>query len=267
MGPNFRSSRTHTVAVILVLFGWVCVPAIAQDVPGTPLPDAPSSTAQSQPAQPAANRMQSGVAIVMLVQKKSRFFPDLATNTAQLSKWDKFNLAANRTVALSTVAAVFLGSSVGQVTDRPAGYGKGEEGYAQRFGASWARAASNNLFGTFLLASLTHEDPRFFVKSNLTFKESAKYAAQRLLITRSDSGQRVVNYSGLLGPIAGETLANTYYPVGSRGVGPTFSRYAADIGWQYVGNLLRQYWPTINHKLLLTPEPSQPTAASHRGSP
>ena len=184
-----------------------------------------------------------------------------------MSKWDKFNLAANRTVALSTIAAVYLGSSIGQVTDRPAGYGTGEEGYAQRFGAGWARAASNNLFGTFLLASLTHEDPRFFVKSHLTFSESAKYAAHRLLITRSDSGEQVVNYSGLLGPIAGETLANSYYPVGSRGVGPTFTRYASDIGWQYVGNLLRQYWPTINHKLLLAPEPSQPTATPLSSNP
>jgi hypothetical protein len=71
----------------------------------------------------------------------------------------------------------------------------------------------------------------------------------------------MVSYSDLLGPLAGEALANTYYPEGARGVGSTFTRYAYDLGWKFAGNLLRQYWPQINRGLRLLPEP-QPTKAS-----
>jgi hypothetical protein len=63
----------------------------------------------------------------------------------------------------------------------------------------------------------------------------------------------VVNYAGLLGPLAGEALANTYFPEGNRDVSSTFIRYAADLGWRFGGNLLRQYWPSINRKLRLAP--------------
>jgi len=120
-----------------------------------------------------------------------------------------------------------------------------------------ARTASNNLFGTFLIASVLHEDPRFYVKKDLSFKQSVKYSVVRVAVTRSDSGKQVVNLAGLLGPLVGEALADTYYPEGSRGVGRTFIRYASDLGWKFGGNLLRQYWPKINKKLRLLPPPTQ----------
>ena len=60
-----------------------------------------------------------------------------------------------------------IGSAYGQATDRPSGYHQGWEGYGKRLGADMARAASENLFGTFLLASVLHQDPRFYVKKNL----------------------------------------------------------------------------------------------------
>ena len=119
-----------------------------------------------------------------------------------------------------------------------------------------ARSASANLFGTFLIASVLHEDPRFYVKKHYTFKQSVKYAATRVVFTRSDSGERVVSFADLLGPLAGEALADTYYPEGNRDVSSTFIRYGADIGWKFGGNMLRQYWPKINRKLKLAPEPT-----------
>ena len=121
-----------------------------------------------------------------------------------------------------------------------------------------ARSASANLFGTFLIASILHEDPRFYVKKHYSFKQSVKYAAERIVITRSDSGERVVNFADTLGPLAGEALADTYYPEGNRGVSSTFIRYGSDIGWKFGGNMLRQYWPRINRKIKLVPE-STPT--------
>lgn len=194
-----------------------------------------------------------------LLERKSLVFPDLATNTGRLDSWQKFKLAANNSVSLSTIGVALIASARGQAINSPPGYGQGVEGYGKRFGAGMARAASNNLFGTFLIASLAHEDPRFYVKKSLSFKQSVKYAAVRVAVTRSDSGMQMVNFAGLLGPLAGEALANTYYPKGNRGVGHTTIRYASDLGWGFAGNLLRQYWPNINKRLrLLPPVPESP---------
>ena len=71
----------------------------------------------------------------------------------------------------------------------------------------------------------------------------------------------MANYAGLVGPLASEALATTYYPNGDNGVGDVFIRYASDIGWQFGGNLLRQYWPNINRKLHLVTAPTTPEPA------
>ena len=193
-----------------------------------------------------------------LLERKSLVFPDLATNTGPLDPWQKFKLAANNSVSLATGGAALIGSAFGQAINSPARYGQGAEGYGKRFGADMARSASENMFGTFLLASALHEDPRFYVKKHLSFKASVKYAAGRVAITRSDSGNRVVNYSGLLGPMAGEILADTYYPAGNRGIGHIVTRYASDIGWRFGGNVVRQYWSKINKKVRLLPPVPEP---------
>jgi hypothetical protein len=113
-----------------------------------------------------------------------------------------------------------------------------------------ARTSSNNFFGTFLLATIFRQDPRFFVRSDPTFWNTVEYSFHRLVITRRHSGAEMFNSSGLLGPLAGEALANSYLPMQNRTVGNTFARYAGDLGWRAAGNFAREYWPTISRHLL-----------------
>ena len=264
MAINTGGNRMQYPLLMTALILLLCVCGGAQQSQSGTLPDAPSAGTQAQQAAPqSANPMQSSVAFIQLLQRKSLMFPDLATNQGPLDSWGKFKLAANKSVALSTIGAALIGSAYGQAINSPAGYGQGAAGYGKRFGADMARAASASMFGTYMIGSVMHEDPRFYVKKHLNFKESVKYAAVRLVITRSDSGERAVSYADILGPLAGETLANTYYPEGSRGVGSTFTRYASDMGWKFAGNLLRQYWPEINRKLQLAPEPAPDAASGH----
>ncbi len=230
----------------------------AQQTQSAPLPDAPTGGGQTQPTPqtpPATtNPIQSSVALFQVLQQKSRVFPDLATNVEPFGAWQKFKLAANNSVSVSTIGQALIAAGFSQAINSASGYGQGAEGYGKRFGADMARSASDNLFGTFLIASIFHEDPRFYVKSNLSFGQTLKYAAQRLVYTRGDSGGRVINFDGLLGPLASEGLANTYYPSTNTGVGSTFVRYGSDEGWKFAGNVVRQYWPRINKKLRLLPQ-------------
>jgi hypothetical protein len=232
----------------------MCTCSRAQQTQTGTLPDAPAGGGQSQPTPQPNNPIQSSVALFQVLQQKSRVFPDLATNVEPFGAWQKFKLAANNSVSLSTISQALVAAGFSQAIDSASGYGQGADGYAKRFGADMARSASDNLFGTFLIASVLHEDPRFYVRRGLSFTQTLKYAGERLVYTRSDSGDRVINYDGLLGPLASEGLANTYYPKTNRGVGSTFVRYSSDQGWKFCGNVLRQYWPRINRKLRILPE-------------
>jgi hypothetical protein len=108
-----------------------------------------------------------------------------------------------------------------------------------------ARSSSSSFFGTFLLASLLHQDPRFFPESKPSFWRSLKYSTQRIVITRNDSGRDVFNTAGLLGPLASEGLANVYLPSSEQTVGKTLTRFASDLAWRVGGNMFKNYWPTF----------------------
>ena len=255
---NHHQARLQRCAVLITL---CCLPhagCFAQANQSNPLPEAPSTSAQSQTTPTLAKPLQGGMQLVQLLERKSLVFPDLATNKEPFGPGEKFKLAVNNSWSLATIGVALAGAGFGQAIDSPEGYGQGLDGFGKRFGAGMARAASENLFGTFAIASIMREDPRFYVRKNLSFGQTVKYSAVRLVFTRSDSGKRVVNSGGLLGPLAGEFLANTYYPEGNRDVSSAMIRYAADLGWRFGGNMLRQYWPSINKKLRLVPSVTEP---------
>lgn len=228
--------------------GLLATAAVSQGVPEDPksaLPDGPSAQI---PSQQVSHQQQ--VSVIILVTRRSYWFPDLATTTAPLSARQRFALFLDDSISGHAIAGSAVGAGVGEALNWTSGYGQGLDGIGKRFGSYMARTASNSLFGTFLFSTLFRQDPRFFVRSRLTFWQAAKYSVYRVVITRRDSGGDTVNSSGLLGPLAGEGLANAYLPIENRTVGNTFLRYSTDIGLRAAGNFVRQYWPTLSKRLL-----------------
>ena len=252
----------HRFVWTAVICCLVCTCSRAQQSQDNKLPDAPQGAQQTVP--PPTNPIQSSVALFQVLQQKSRVFPDLATNVEPFGTWQKFKLAANNSVSFSTVGQALVAAAFSQAINSASGYGQGVDGYAKRFGADMARSASDNLFGTFLIASVMHEDPRFYVKKGLSLKETLKYAGQRLVYTRSDSGDRVINYDGLLGPWRAKAWPTPTTPklTGGSGVllsatGPTrvgsfVATLCANIGRVSIGSC--GYCPTPSRRGL---EPTQ----------
>jgi hypothetical protein len=220
----------------------------------TPADQAPPSQAPADkgPTTP----LKAPVSLYNLLQEKSIVFPDIALNTERLSSGQKFQLFVDNSISVHTITYSMLGAGIGQAEDSPTGFGQGWDGYAKRFGSSMGRQASSEFFGTFVLASALHEDPRFYAEINPTFFHAVKYSAQRVFITRNDDGRDVVNVSGLLGPAMAEGLANVYWPDQNRTVGDTLLRYGIDLATKAGGNMLREYWPVFYGKIHHAPRPS-----------
>jgi hypothetical protein len=196
------------------------------------------------------------VALFVMLEKKSIVFPDIAADSARLSTEQKFKLFVDNSISLHELAGASLGAAISQAADSPHGYGQGGDGYAKRFGSSMACTASSNFFGTFLLASALHQDPRFFPERDPTFGRSVKYSLRRLVVTRDDAGRDVANWSGLLGPLLSEGLANAYWPERDRTAGQTFQRYGNDLAARFGTNMLREYWPAFFRKVRGSPRPT-----------
>jgi hypothetical protein len=103
---------------------------------------------------------------------------------------------------------------------------------------------------------MLRQDPRFFPQAEPTFGGSVKYSLERLVVTRNDDGHDVANWSGLLGPLMAEGLANAYWPEQDRSAGQTFKRYGFDLATRVGGNILRNYWPVFFTRLRGSPHSS-----------
>ncbi|MFY9674995.1 MAG: hypothetical protein WAK13_11115 [Terriglobales bacterium] len=226
------------------------------------LAQAPTNSKTQEPTQgtqnPATEMVKKPVEAFNLLDERSIVFPDIAASTTPLSPGQKFELFVDNSVSVHTVLWSALGSAVGQADNSPTGFGQGWNAYGKRFGSSMARGASGEFFGTFILASALHYDPRFFPDRDPTFGHAIKYSVKRVFISRNDAGERVVDIPGLVGPLLGESLANAYWPDRNRTVGDTFFRYGLDLATRAGGNMLREYWPVVYRKITHT----SPTGAA-----
>jgi hypothetical protein len=235
----FASAIVFSLVVLAVV-----VPAHAQDASKP----ADQSGQQSQTSA-AGNVVKKPVEAFNLLDEKSIVFPDIAASTEPLSPGQKFELFVDNSISVHTVVWSALGAAVGQADNSPTGFGQGWDAYGKRFGSSLARQASGEFFGTFILASALHYDPRFFPDKDPTFGYAIKRSVKRVFVTRNDAGASVVDIPGLVGPLLGEGLANVYWPDRNRTVGDTFFRYGLDIATKAGGNMLREYWPVVYKKL------------------
>jgi hypothetical protein len=232
-------------AIALAIAGAV----LAQDAPQQEPKPVPSPAARPAADQPPAAPSSGPVALYNFLEKKSFVFPDIALSSERLSTGQKFQLFVDNSISLDTVAYAAMGSAIGQADDSPTGFGEGWEAYGKRFGTSMARQASAEFFGTFIIASALHEDPRFYAEVNPTFSHAVKYSVQNVFVMRNDDGRNVVAWSRLAGPLLAEGLANVYWPDRNRSAGDTLFRYGIDLAAKTGGNMLREYWPVLYSKM------------------
>jgi hypothetical protein len=221
----------------------------AQDAPNQEPKASPSPAARPSADQPPAAPSSKPVALYNFLDRKSFVFPDIALSSERLSTGQKFQLFVDNSISLDTVFYAAASSGVAQAATSPTGFGQGWEAYGKRFGTSMARQASAELFGTFIIASATHEDPRFYSEVNPSFSGAVKYSLKEVFVMRSDDGHDVVAWSRLGGPLLAEGLANVYWPERNRSAGDTLFRYGIDLAAKAGGNLLREYWPVLYSKM------------------
>ena len=272
-GPPLRIAARKPIAVgalVALVCAFVLTPFTvrAQQPAGagtgkTSLPDSPQPKPQGEISAPQA----AAVKFIGYATNRSFVFPDIATTGTSISTGSKFKLFVNQSISPAYILAAASSAAISQARNVPSAYGQGWDAYGGRFGAGMARGSSNAFFSSFAFATLLREDPRFFPQNRPSLWGSVKYSAERLVVTRKDSGVDGVNFSGLLGPAAAEALANVYLPVSEQTGAKTMQRYGYDMAWRFAGNMFKNYWPTIFHSmglhnLKVLPAPDAPPPAS-----
>lgn len=118
---------------------------------------------------------------------------------------DPFSLIANG-----------IGAGVDQARNTNKGFGQGAQGYAKRYGASYADFVTSLGMDRFVFRTLFKQDPRYFVKGTGSKASRFEYAISRSVVCRGDNKKAQLCYSSILSEFGTGFLTNYYYPRADR---------------------------------------------------
>lgn len=162
---------------------------------------------------------------------------------------DKWKLFVRESVDPYTFVSAAEGAALSQWHRTAPDYGAGAYSYLQRFGAAQTDLTSQYFFSDAVLASLFHEDPRYFRKGRgFSPLHRIGYSISRVVIARKDSGNDGFGFSGIGGMGMGIALSNAYYPAASVNRGEMESRAISSLTSAVFNNLLTEFWPDLRKR-------------------
>ena len=186
------------------------------------------------------------------------FYVSYVHNPVPLAPKQKFELAWKTAVDPVSFGVNGAVAGIQQAQNQFSGYGQGAQGYAKRYGASYADFLTSTFIGGAMLPSLLKQDPRYFYKGSGSKRSRILYALANSVICKGDDGRWQANYSGILGSLAAGGISNLYYPAKNRdGAELTFENTLIGIGESAAVNLLQEF---VVRKL--TPSASRHATAS-----
>jgi hypothetical protein len=232
----FEHAQLANVAVLLTVSSFSVTFVLAQ------APAAEPSSTQPVAEAPSAERILGVLPNFLTVE-------DPQQKVAPLTVKQKFTLFAKETFDPGTAAGAAAGAGLSQIDNDNPKYGYGAGPYGERFGAALADIATQNFFSDAVLASLLHEDPRYFRRGpEFGVWYRVGYALSRIVVTRTDAGKDRFNYSGILGMSMGIALSNAYYPDRSVNGEEVASRFGTSLIANALANLLPEFWPDVHQK-------------------
>jgi hypothetical protein len=139
-------------------------------------------------------------------------------------------------------------------------FGSGGVGYGRYLWHTGVDQTSENYMVEFIVPSITHEDPRYYTLGSGGFLKRTGYALSRAVITRSDSGNDVLNLSELVGSGASSGISSLYYPSRERSFGSVGREWGLDIAIDAASFEVKEFWPDVNHWLFHGSKPASQSA-------
>jgi hypothetical protein len=162
---------------------------------------------------------------------------------------EKFMTMTEDSFDYSSIAIPAALAGYGLARNATPEFGTGGAGYGRYLWHSAIDQTSENYMVEFVMPVLTHEGTRFYTLESGSFLRRTEYALTRAVITRSDSGSKVINLSEIVGSGASAGLSNAYYPAQERSFANTGTQWGLDIGIDAAAFFAKEFWPDINRHL------------------
>jgi hypothetical protein len=227
----------------------------ASGPPTTSVPDAPVPAPQADITPHTASQRQKAEEEIKQQERQRiagvvpNFNVSYNENAAPLSRKQKLHLAFKTAVDPVAFGIAAFDAGLSQAENEFPGYHQGAEGYAKRFGASYADNFDGTMLGNALFPILLKQDPRYFRRGKGRFSTRLLYSLSTTVWCKNDNGKRGPNYSNILGNLAAGGISNLYYPSTDRGAALTFERGFTVTAYGAFGGVFNEFWPDIAQKI------------------
>lgn len=237
--------RTSLRVWLLALALWPALGGVvrAQELNCWDAGDAAQQAPAKLPQQPA------GTAAPTAQNPPAGNAPAITLPPEPLTVGEKFKRGFRRGFGPSSAATSFVVAGFQQARDVNSGFGQGAEGYFSRVASGYGKHATRNMIGSFALASIFRQDPRYFASGRKSKMSRLGYAVSRVLIARGDNGRNQFNISNVGGALAGGLISRTWHEPPDDKIARGFRSAAGMLGMDAVRNVVREFWPGLLRKL------------------
>jgi hypothetical protein len=164
-----------------------------------------------------------------------------------ISPREKFLIATEDSFDRGSVAFAAAFAAQNQLSNSNRSFGQGVEGYSKYLGAAYASVVIGNYLTEGIFPTILHQDPRFFPRGRGSRLSRLGYSIGQVFWTHHDSGRTEFNYSEVVGNSTAVAISNIYYK-DDRTVHNAVSSLTIQIGIDMATNVLKEFWPDIDHK-------------------
>lgn len=221
------------------------------------LPDAPAAQT-GQSGASASNSSNSAPAADSSQGKQTKRILGIVPNFRAVSAneklppqtaREKFKTAFEDSFDYSAIVWAAGQAGVAQLQDSYPEFHQGAAGYGRYFWHTFADQTDENLWVEGILPVALHQDNRYYTLGHGGFAKRTVYSFSRVLITRDDAGDRVPNYSEIVGAGASSGIGGLYYPSEYRTWTKTGQRWLTNVIIDGFTFSVKEFWPDVNNAI------------------
>jgi hypothetical protein len=162
-----------------------------------------------------------------------------------LTPKQKAHLAGRNLVDPFNIVTIAGLAAIATASNSHSPEGPGLRGFAKNVGVGFTQDMVGEFFGTFLIPSLTHEDPHYHRMPEGSIPRRILHALDQIAWTQGDDGKGMVNYAVLVGSAFEVGVNNLYVPGQETDFGSSVQRYEITLASAPIDNFITEFVPDL----------------------
>ena len=163
----------------------------------------------------------------------------------RFSPTQKLRLAADNLINPFNLLTITGEAGISIAANSHTVYGPGFPGWGRNVGVSFTQDMTGQFFGTFLIPSITHTDPHYHRRPDLSMPRRILHCVDQIFWQRDDSGGHTFNYSQIVGPMVDMAIGNLYVPGQETHFSADAERYGVGLATAPVDNFITEFLPNV----------------------